>query len=172
MQRLLQFRLRTLFLLIAVVACFLAWRLHDPERRAVEAIERAGGRVHFHFHEPSPEWSFSSIGMLPGNIYLSQVRVTRHGPTKPPPRSAIGFLLGNDTDHCVAIVELKLEQLSPAMIEHLKSLRHVRFIVVDMPQLVLSKDSVEAQRLAELKQEFGSKLCSAYNRGAFAADGP
>jgi hypothetical protein len=169
LQRLLRFRLRTLFVVVAVVACFLAWRLRDPERAVVEAIEKAGGRVHFHFQGPSPAWSFYSVGTLPDHIYFSQVQVGRHGPTRPPRPSVFGVLIGN-TDRCVAIVELKLEQMSPAMIEHLKSLAHLRFIVLDMPQGIISRDSAETQRLSDLKEEFGGRLCSAYNRGACAAD--
>ena len=65
LRRLLQFRLGTLLLAVAAVACFLAWRLHDPERAAVDAITRAGGRVHLSHHEPSPSWSFISIATLP-----------------------------------------------------------------------------------------------------------
>ena len=171
MQRLLRFRLRTLFLVVAVVACFLAWRLRDRERPAVDAIAKAGGRVHFSFQEPSPSWSFYSVGMEPEFIYFSQVRVGRHGPKEPPRPNVIGVLIGN-TDNCVVIAELKLEHMSPAMIDHLKSLKHLRFIVLDMPLGVISMDSVEAQRLSELEKEFGGKLFSAYNRGVFAADEP
>jgi len=83
----------------------------------------------------------------------------------------MGVLIGN-TDKCVVIAELKLEQMSPAMIEHFKSLAHLRFIVLDMPQGIISMDSVEAQRLSELEKEFSGKVFPAYNRGAFAVEEP
>jgi hypothetical protein len=171
-QRLLQFRLRTLFVVVAVVACFLAWRLHDPERPAVAAIENAGGRVHRNFQEPSLAWSAFSVGMMPDSIYFSQVRVGRYGSAEPPRRGVIGFLLGDRTSNSVAIVELKLEDMSPTMIDHLKSLKHLRFIVIEMPRLIISNDSTEAQRLSELKREFGGKLSPAYNGGFFVPDEP
>jgi hypothetical protein len=169
LQRLLRFRLRTIFLVVTVVACFLAWRLRDRERPAVDAIEKAGGRVHFNFQGASPSWSAFSVAMLPECIYFSQVRVGRHGPMKPPRPNVIGVLIGN-TDNCVVIAEVKLEHMLPAMIDHLKSLKHLRFIVLDMPLSIILRDSVEAQRLSELKKEFGGRLCPAYNRGAFARD--
>ncbi|MEX2173802.1 MAG: hypothetical protein WD872_05530 [Pirellulaceae bacterium] len=124
MHRLLRFRLRTLFLAVTLVACFLAWRLSDSQRQAVDAIEQAGGRVYRNFQEPSLSFSFISGGMFPDSIYFSQVRVGRHGPAKPPRQSALDLLIGN-ADQCVVIAELKLEQTSPAMIDHLKSLKHL-----------------------------------------------
>jgi hypothetical protein len=173
MQRLLRFRLHTLFLLVAMVACFLAWRLRDIERPAVDAIVKAGGQVHFNFQEPSPSWSSFSVGMLPEFIYFSQVRVARHGLTKPPRPNIIDFLIDNNTDNYVVIAELKLEHMSPTMIDHLRSLKHLQFIVLDMPHGIIPRDSVEAERLSELEREFGGKLCPAYNRGsAVAANEP
>jgi hypothetical protein len=168
-QRLLRFRLRTIFLAIAAVGCFLAWRLRDPERPAVRAIAQAGGQVHYGFQEPSPSFSFISFAMLPECIYFSQIQVKDHGPTKPPPGGVRELFLGNP-DHCVSIVELQLEHMSPEMIDHLKSLAHLRFIVLDMPQGIIAKDSDEGRRLRELEKEFGGKLFPAYNRGFAFAD--
>jgi hypothetical protein len=164
MHRLLRFHLRTIFLVMALVGCFLAWRLRDPERPAALAIAQAGGRVHYGFQEPSPSFSFISIATLPEYIYFSQIEVQDHGPARPPPLGLRELFLGNP-NRCVSIVELPLERMSPEMIEHLQSLAHLRFIVVDMPKGIISQDSVEARRLAELQEEFGGKLFPAYNRG-------
>lgn len=169
LQHLLRFRLRTIFLVTAGVACFLAWRLRDPERGAVEAIEQAGGKVHFAYQGPMPGWTYFSVAMLPEYIYFSQVAVTRHGAEQAPRPTAMEFLLGNDPDRRVVIAELKLEKMSPAIIDHLKSLPNLQFIVVDMPSGMTPKDSPEAQRLEALEQEFGGKLCPAYNRGYLGA---
>jgi hypothetical protein len=98
--------------------------------------------------------------------------VTRHGAEQAPRPTAIEFLLGNDPDARVVIVKLMLEQMSPEMIGHLKTLPHLQFIVVDMPSGMTPKDSPEAQRLEALQQEFGGKLCPAFNRGYFGAIGP
>jgi hypothetical protein len=172
LQRLLRFRLRTIFLVTAAVACFLAWRLRDLERPAVEAINKAGGKVHFAFQGPMPGWTYFSVAMLPEYIYFSQVAVTRHGAEQAPRPTAMEFLLGNDPDTRVAIVELRLEQMSPPMVAHLKTLANLQFIVVDMPTGITPKDSPEAQRLEALEQEFGGKLCPAFNRGFLGAVGP
>jgi hypothetical protein len=101
----------------------------------------------------------------PEHIYLSQVRITRHGAAQPPRPSLLEFVLGNDADRRVKIVELKLEDMSPTMIDHLKALKHLQFIVLHMPRSLVSQDSVEAQRVAELQGEFGGKLAPTYNLG-------
>jgi hypothetical protein len=161
-----------MFLVMALVGCFLAWRLRNPERPAVHAITQAGGRIHYGFQEPSPSFSFISIGMLPECIYFSQVQVKDYGPTKPPAGGLRELFLGNP-DRCVSIVELQFEHMSPEIIEHLKSLAHLRFIVLDMSQGSIAKDSDEGRRLQELQKEFGGKLCPAFNRGfAFAKPWP
>lgn len=60
-RRLLQFRIRTLLILIAVLAVLLGWWSYraNRQRQAVAALKRAGAYVS---HTPTPSWIFSPPG--------------------------------------------------------------------------------------------------------------
>ena len=147
---------------------FLAWRLRGSnEGPTVAAVRAAGGQVFFTYQSPSQSTFYYSVAMLPGYTYLSQVQ-TEVDPSATPATPTISErILGSGTDHTVACVEIKLDQLTPEMADRLKSLRHLRTIVLLMPVGMVPEDSAEGRRLAELQAEFPGILYPAYNPVGF-----
>jgi hypothetical protein len=150
---------------MAVVACFLAWRMRDPERASVAAIHHAGGRVHYNYESPNTSTSWFSVAMLPGYQYFSQVRVLHHGASTPTASTVSQIILGTNIDSRVGVVELQLEQITPSIIAHLKSLSRLHTLILDMPAGMLPEDSDEVQTLKSLQKQFDGIVCPAYNRG-------
>lgn len=162
-RRLIQFRLRTIMFVMAAFACFLAWRVPRSEQASILAIRSVGGRVHYNYEFPTELTSWTSFMTLPGSLSFSQVQVTHSGSFAPSDSTALQLLLGTNLDNYVGAVELPLEQMTPEMIETLKSLTHLRMIVLDMPSGMLPEDSGEVRTLKGLQEEFDGLIRPAYN---------
>jgi hypothetical protein len=154
-----RFGLKTLLVLIALFAVYLAWRIHDPEAQAISAIHKVGGRTYYGYQEP---WIGSStaisVGQLPGNVYFSQIDIACAGTQTPPKPALAEFLLGVRTERRVAAVELPIGQVTPKLEKELQSLPELKYLVIEMPAMVASADSADVIRLGELKEQFGDKV--------------
>ena len=166
MLRRVRFGLKTLIVLIALFAVYLAWRVHDPEAHAISAIHKAGGKTYYGYQEP---WIGSStaisVGQLPGFVYFSQIDIACSGTQTPPKPTLAELLLGVTTEGRVTAVELPIGQITPELEEELQSLRELRLLVIEMPAMVASADSADVKRLGELKQQFGDKVWPTFRLG-------
>ena len=166
MLRRMRFGLKSLFVLIALFAVYLAWRVHDPEAQAVSAIHQAGGKTYYGYQEP---WMGSStgisVGQLPDCVYFSQNDIVCSGTQTPPKPTLAEFLLGVTTERRVTAVELPIGQITPELEKELQSLLELKLLVIEMPAMVASADSADVKRLGELKEQFGDKVWSTVRLG-------
>jgi hypothetical protein len=159
MLRRVRFGLKTLLVLIAVFAVYLAWRIHDPEAQAISAIHKAGGKTYYGYQEPwMGSFKATSVGQLPDHVYFSQMDIVCSGTQTPPKPTLAEFLLGAATERRVTAVELPIGQVTPELEEELQSLPELRILVIEMPAMVASADSADVKRLGELKEQFGDKV--------------
>jgi hypothetical protein len=156
--RRLQFGLRRMLIGVTLVGLYLAWRMHDPERSAIQAIRAAGGKVHFGYQMPFTSSTFFSVAMLPEYHYFSFVEVSDHGTTDPPALTAREILFRPGSEHQVRLVELKLNDFTPELAETLQSLSELREVVVEMPSGMLPRDSPAGKKLAALQELLPGKV--------------
>jgi hypothetical protein len=159
MLRRVRFGLKTLLVLIALFAVYLAWRIHDPEAQAITAIHKAGGNTYYGYQQP---WMGStksiSVGQLPDQVYFSQMDVVCSGTQTPPEPALAEFLLGVTAERRVTAVELPIRQVTPKLEKELQSLPELKYLVIEMPAMVASADSADVKRLRELQEQFGDKV--------------
>lgn len=164
--RRMHFSLRTLFVVIALLAVYLTWRMRDPEARTLSAIQKAGGKAHFGYQQPwMGSTKFISIAMLPGYDYYSQHDLTCTGAQSPPELSLVEILLGNSSVRRINAVTIPIGEVTPQMEKMLRSLTQLRYLVLEMPKMMTNAESSEALRLRELKTAFGDKVWPTVNLG-------
>lgn len=164
--RRLRFGLKSLFILTALVAVYLGWRLRDPEAQALSVIHQAGGKTYFGYQHPwMGSTKFISFAMLPDYEYYSQHDLTCLGPSTQPELSLVEILFGESKERRVNTVALRLDQVTPQMEKSLLSLTELRYLVIEMPAQMSNKDSPEAKRLRELQAKFEGKVWPTVNLG-------
>ena len=109
-RRLLRFSLRTLLLLMAVVACWFGWRLNEleRERQALTSIQAAGGIVHV--------WD-------PGT------RKKIDGLTPSPTTSLLNLIWGWGSQYPELIIEMDADAITPESTKHLQRLSSLRIFL-------------------------------------------
>ncbi|MEM7312810.1 MAG: hypothetical protein AAF497_06635 [Planctomycetota bacterium] len=152
-----QFRLRTMLLIISLVAVWIAWHHPSPDARAIAAIEQTGGTVHLNGHLPQVNSMFTSVAMLPDYVYCSQPTVSRHIPVKSFSDSVWELFIGT-SDNRVRIVEMAINEMTPDIVRHLHSLDDLNVIILDMPQGMFPRESELGNRLTELETEFKNRI--------------
>jgi hypothetical protein len=166
MFRRVRFGLRTFFVVIALFAVYLAWRMHDPEAQARSAIHQAGGKTYCGYQQPWMGASTAlSVAQLPDQVYFSQMDIVCTGPPTPPELTLVEFLLGGAAERRVRAVELAIGQVNPELEQELQSLPELRLLMIEMPAMVASADSADVKRLRELQEQFGSKVWSTFRLG-------
>ncbi|TWT93489.1 hypothetical protein [Neorhodopirellula pilleata] len=157
--RRIRFGLKTLLVLIALLAVYLAWRTHDPEARALSAIKEAGGKTYYGYQQP---WMGStksiSVGQLPGYEYYSQHDISCVGTQTQPKLTLAEILFGKTKERRATAVELPIGKITPELETALHSLTELQSLVIEMPAMMASSESVEVERLGELQDEFGDKV--------------
>jgi hypothetical protein len=161
-----RFGLKTLLVLIALFAVYLAWRIHDPEAQAISAIHEAGGKTYYGYQQP---WMGSStgisVGQLPGYVYFSQNDIVCNGTQTPPKPTLAEFLFGVTKERRVTAVELPIGQVTTELGKELQSLGELRLLMIEMPAMVASADSADVKRLSELEEQFGDMVWSTVKLG-------
>ena len=164
--RQMHFRLKTIFVVIALLAVYLSWRMRDPEARTLSAIHEAGGKVHCGYQQPwMGSTKFISFHMLPGYEYYSQHDLTCLGAQTPPELSLVEILLGNSNVRRINAVTIPIGEVTPQMEKMLVSLAELRYLVLEMPAKFTSDESPEALRLRELRATFGGRVWPTVNLG-------
>ena len=138
-RRLLRFNLRTMLLIILLVSAWLAWHLDraKQQKRAVDAVIKAGGRVSYDFQfdgdpvhtffrenteSPYPEFMLDSLGY---DFF----------------HSVVGVVLAGDQER------IKNRRLSTEWAKHLAGLKNLRFACIKGSQI----DDEVLKRLGKLK---------------------
>lgn len=111
------------------VACFLAWRLRNPESHIVASIKEAGGKAIYGYqfeHIFEGSMRFRSRPVIATN-------------SKPEPSLTLEELVFGDlASHRIQAVELPLERVTPELITKLESLQHLNYLIVvhsDIPEM-------------------------------------
>lgn len=164
--RVIRFSLKTFFVVIALLAVYLTWRIRDPEARAILAIHEASGETYYGYQQP---WMGStkliSMAMLPGYEYYSQHDLTCTGVQTAPELSLAEIFFGEGKERRVNAVVVPIGQVTPQLEQLLQSLKELRYLVLVMPASMTNEGSAEAQRLRELKAEFGDRVWPTVNLG-------
>ncbi len=158
----LRFSIRSLLLLAALIAIYLAWRLRNPESQVIAAINDAGGRV--------------VLGCNFEFIYEG----TKRKPARPdvfvnsnpvPPISLTELVIGDNSERRVQVVELPIEKITPELADMLTTLRNMQFLIVYLPGqpevfdnygkrliVIQTPDANFKHRISELRVIFGNRL--------------
>jgi len=164
--RRMRFSLKTFFVVIALLAVYLTWRIRAPEALAIFAIHEAGGKTYYGYQQPwMGSTKFISMAMLPGVEYFSQHDLTCTGAQTQPELSLVEIFFGERKERRVNAVAMPIGQVTPQLEQLLHSLKELRYLVLEMPAMMTNDGSPEAQRLRELKAEFGDRVWSTVNLG-------
>lgn len=157
-RRWLQFSLRSLFVVMTIVAVWLGLVMHKARRlrRSVDAITAAGGAVYFHHQiegnsadapPPGPAWLRRFVGdepfLTPVHVYLGGPRVT-------------DALIADNLGSMTSVEDLHIESanVTDAALVHIRSMPHLHWLILDCPRLT---DAAPA-RLASLPELYGLSL--------------
>ena len=110
-RRWLRFSLRTLLLLIAVVACWFGWRLNEleRERQALASIKAAGGIVH---------------------VWDAGTRKKIDGLTPTPTTSLLNLVWGWGSQYPELMIDMEADAITPQSIKNLQRLSSLRIFLI------------------------------------------
>lgn len=138
-RRWLQFSLRTLFVVMTIVAVWLGMIMHKARklRQSVDAITAAGGAVYFHHQmeqqkldatPPGPAWLRRLVGDEP---FVTPFYVELRGP------DVTDEFIAEHLRSMTSLEEVDIESpnVTDAALAHLRSMRHLHRLFLDCPRL-------------------------------------
>lgn len=165
----LRFWLRTVLILITVIACYSAWRFRIPdERPVVEHIRQVGGQVFYQYQTPMPSMPATNFAAGPRDFVFASVDITVDELAEVDTPTLYEAIMGRDEAKRVAAVRMNWDQLTPEMVAQLKTLRKLSIVVVDMPNMVLNMDSDDGKRLQAVQNEMPNKVFPAFGPDIFS----
>jgi hypothetical protein len=158
-----RFNLRAALLVVAAMGCFLGWRLWDFEKSTVAAIERARGKVYFHYQNPRERTRWVSHSNYHTSPYLEDIHIDAGPRRQLPPPTLRDVICGNGVARHVAVVEIPLERLTPELASRLKWLADLKVILVRLQNgSRFEPDSSDGRRIDELREDFGERVHPTY----------
>ena len=138
-----KFKLKLVFLGLAIISCALAFRIRNPDWSTIGAVKDLGGEVFLTKQNPQPI-------TLPGDILIGDDTLPFESMDVTIDLDAWSikdFFFGPPPNSLMA-VKLDLESLTPEMLEQLKRCKHLKIVVIDMPSATAHKNAPESLKLS------------------------